>query len=673
MDVLHGVTVADPYRWLEDGSSPEVASWVADQNARTRSVLDALPHRPPLHRRLVELLRTGVSVGPSVAGPHLFTLDREGSADQARLTVRSSTGSSDARVVLDPVSLTGDVTASIDWYHPSRDGQLVALGLSSSGDERSVLRILDVASGGLLPEPDVIADTRAASVAWAPDGSGFAYTRYPPGADFGRTVFWHELGRDAADDPLVFAVSPEDETAWPDVSISPDGRWLVVTVEWGWTRTDVHLIERATGRRRTVIEGVEGVTWASVAGDRLYALTNVDAPRGRIVTADVASPAVTSWRTLVAEDATGDGAVLESFAIAGPSLFVGVGLHAASRLRRHRLDDGGLVEEVGLPEIGSLAGMDAEPEIERLFLGFTSFTRPSGVWRWTPKAGLEPWAVHEGPVDPDAYHVEQVRYPSSDGTLVPMFLVRSSTTEVGPSTPTVLSGYGGFAVSSTPAFGAGVVAACDAGMVYAVACIRGGNEYGEEWHRAGMLGAKQQVFDDFAAAAMWLCREGRTSEERLAIRGGSNGGLLVGATITQRPDLCRAAVCAVPLLDMLRFHTFLLGALWTAEYGDPGRAEDFGWLHAYSPYHRVEDGVSYPATLLLTAESDSRVDPMHARKFSARLQAAQADPAGRPILLRVEERAGHGVGKPVTKQADELADTWAFVLWQLGAEVSGRG
>ena len=670
--MLHGVPVADPYRWLEDGTSPEVASWVAAQNDRTRAALDALPHRSVLHRRLVELLRTGVSVGPSVAGPHLFTLDREGSADQARLSVRSSTGWSEARVVLDPTSLTGDVTASVDWYHPSRDGRLVAVGLSSSGDERSVLRILDVASGGLLPAPDVIADTRAASVAWAPDGSGFAYTRYPPGADFGRTVFWHELGRDPADDPLVFAVSPEDETAWPDVSISLDGAWLVVTVERGWTRTDVHLIERATGRWTTVIEGAEGVTWASVIGDRLYAMTNVDAPRGRIVVAPVTSPSVASWSTLVAEDALGDGAVIESFAVAGSSLFLAVGLDAASRLRRHDVGDGALIEEITLPEIGSLDGLEAESEVERLFFGFTSFTRPSGVWRWTPEGGVEPWAVHDGPVDPDDYVVEQVRYPSSDGTLIPMFLARSSTTEVVPSTPTVLTGYGGFAVSSSPVFGAGVVAACDAGMVYAVACIRGGNEYGEEWHRSGMLGAKQQVFDDFAAAAIWLCAEGRTSEERLAIRGGSNGGLLVGATITQRPDLCRAAVCAVPLLDMLRFHTFLLGALWTAEYGDPGRAEDFGWLHAYSPYHHVDDGVVYPATLLLTAESDSRVDPMHARKFAARLQAAQADPTGRPVLLRVEERAGHGVGKPVTKQADELADTWAFVLWQLGAEVSGR-
>ncbi len=664
VDVIHGVPVRDPYRWLEDGSSPEVAAWVDEQNRRTRAVLDALPHRRVLHGRLVELLGPPVTVAPTVAGDRLFTLDRAGDDDQAALVVRSALDRGvPPRTILDPVALGGgdDVTASIDWFHPSRDGRLVAFGTSEAGSERSTLRVLDVDSGTLLA--DVIPETRAASVAWSPDGSGFAYTVYPPDSDFGRHVRWHVLGTAPGDDPVVFEAL-EDTTAWPDVTVSDDGRWLVVHVEYGWTRTDVFLIERSTGRRDTVIEGVEAVTWARVAGSTLWAWTNLDAGRGRVVRAGVAEPAV--WTTVVAE---GDD-VIESFAVARSALLVGYGSHAASRLRRFDLDGrgGDLVE---LPGVGSLAGLDGEPDRDEIFVGFTSFTTPPGVWRWTPDAGstLEPWVVNEAAFDAAAFEVEQVRYPSGDGTLVPMFLVRHRSTAVGPSTPTVLTGYGGFAVSMSPAFGAGLVALCEAGVVYAVACLRGGSEYGEDWHRAGMLANKQQSFDDFAAAATWLCESGRTSADRLAIRGGSNGGLLVGATITQRPDLCRAAVCAVPLLDMVRFDRFLIGALWTAEYGDPADPEAFRWLYAYSPYHHVDDGVAYPAVLLLTAESDSRVDPMHARKFAARLQAATSAGDTHPVLLRVESRAGHGAGKPVTKQADELADTWAFVLWQLGAEV----
>jgi prolyl oligopeptidase len=667
VDVIHGVPVRDPYRWLEDGSSPEVAAWVDEQNRRTRAVLDALPHRRVLHGRLVELLRTPVTAAPTAAGGRLFTLDRAGDADQAVLVVRSAVDRDGvpARTILDPVVLGGghDATASIDWFHPSHDGRLVAFGMSDAGSERSTLRVLDVDSGTLLAA-DVIPDTRAASVAWALDGSGFAYTVYPPQSDFGRHVRWHGLGGSPGDDVVVFEAL-EDTTAWPDVSISDDGRWLVVHVEYGWTRTDVFLVERATGRRVTVIEGVEAVTWAQVVGATLWAWTNLDAGLGRVVRADVAEPS--AWTTVVPERDD----VIESLVVSRSSLLVGYGSHAASRLRRFALDGGG-GEEIALPGVGSLAGLDGEPDRDEVFVGFTSFTTPPGVWRWTPREGgttLEPWVVNEAVFDAAAFEVEQVRYPSGDGTSIPMFLVRHRSTVVGPSTPTVLTGYGGFGVSMSPAFGAGLVALCEAGVVYAVACLRGGSEYGEDWHRAGMLGNKQQSFDDFAAAATWLCESGRTSPERLAIRGGSNGGLLVGATITQRPDLCRAAVCAVPLLDMVRFDRFLIGALWTAEYGDPADPDAFRWLYAYSPYHHVDDGVAYPAVLLLTAESDSRVDPMHARKFAARLQAATSTGATHPVLLRVESRAGHGVGKPVTKQADELADTSAFVLWQLGAEV----
>ncbi|MGH9276761.1 MAG: prolyl oligopeptidase family serine peptidase, partial [Acidimicrobiales bacterium] len=389
------------------------------------------------------------------------------------------------------------------------------------------------------------------------------------------------------------------------------------------------------------------------------------APRGRVISAPLDRPQAEHWVDVVPEGS----AVIEALTIAGGSLLVSTSEHAVSHLWRYALDGSG-GQEMGLPEPGAIVGIDAEPAVERAFVTFTSFARPPALWRWEAGESLEPWSHHVSPIDPARYEVRQVFYESTDGARVPMFLI----SQPGSSSPqpAVLTGYGGFAIASTPAFSPGIVAWCDAGGLYALAGIRGGGEYGEEWHEAGMRHRKQQVFDDFAAAAAWLADQGLTTPERLAIRGGSNGGLLVGATVTQRPDLCKAAVCAVPLLDMLRYDRYLIGALWVPEYGDPADPDDFKTLFAYSPYHRVVDGFDYPALLILTAESDSRVDPMHARKFAARMQTAvqgvRATQAGADslILLRVESRAGHGLGKPRWKQADELADTWAFIVWQLG-------
>jgi prolyl oligopeptidase len=544
----------------------------------------------------------------------------------------------------------------------------VAYGVSEAGSEQGTLRILDVDTGELLP--DAIPNVRHPSPAWLPDGSAFAYSRLPDPATvaegeegYWETVWWHEVGQPGADaDTLV--LGDLDRTALPVAAISPDGRWLALHVHLMPTRTDVVLVDRSTGGRTTVVEGEEASTWCQVVGDHLYAVTNLGAPRGRVVRASVHAPRAAEWETIVAPSE----AVIEAAVVAGESLLVSSTEHAVSRLHRYPLDGSG-GEEVALPDMGSVVGLDADPAADRAFLSFTSFTRPSALWRWTPGGGggVEPWSRLPSPVDPGAFVTEQVRYASTDGTDVPMFLVRAAGTVPSPGTPTVVSGYGGFAIPSTPGFSVGLAAFCERGGVYAVPGIRGGGEYGEDWHRAGMLDRKQQVFDDFAAAADWLVANDRTSSERLAVRGGSNGGLLVGATITQRPDLCRAALCAVPLLDMLRYHRFLIGALWVPEYGDPDDADQFTALAAYSPYHHVVDGTAYPATLILAAASDSRVDPMHARKFAARLQAATSTPEERPILLRIETRAGHGQGKPAWKQADELADTWSFLVWQLGA------
>jgi len=672
VDVIHGTEVPDPYRWLEDGESDQTAAWVAAQNARTRAVLDAVPQRAHLYGRILTLLQVGTVGSPAVARDRVFTLEREG-------TSTSRCSSCAARSI--PPPTPGCWSTPTGWRPTTPRPSTGSRPRPTAGwwptacprpaAKHGTLRLVDVDTGERLP--DAVPHVRHPSVAWLPDGSAFAYSRLPDPATvpegeegYWESVWWHGVGDDPDADRLVLGAEHGlHKTALPMAVMSPDGRWLVLHVHLMPTRTDVILVDRGTGTRTVVVEGEEASTWCQVVDDRLYAVTTLGAPRGRVVSASLDRPQAEHWDTIVPETT----AVVDTAVIAGPSVLVASTEHAVSRLHRYALDGSG-GEEVALPDFGAVGALDADPAAERAFLTFSTFTRPPGLWRWTPAGGLEPWTRFPSPVDADRFDVEQVFYPSTDGALVPMFLVRARTTTPSPGTPTVLSGYGGFAIASTPAFGPGLVAFCEAGGVYAIAGIRGGGEYGEDWHRAGMLARKQQVFDDFHAAADWLVAQGRTGRDTLAIRGGSNGGLLVGAAITQRPDLCRAAVCAVPLLDMLRYHRFLIGALWVPEYGDPDDPDDFAHLLAYSPYHRLVDGAVYPATLLVTAESDSRVDPMHARKFAARMQAATAEPDERPVLLRVESRAGHGVGKPAWKQADEAADTWAFVLWQLRGQGS---
>jgi prolyl oligopeptidase len=669
VDVLHGTEVPDPYRWLEDGDDPATTEWVEAQNRRTGDTLAGLPGRARLHAELSGLLRAGSSVACSVAGDRVFSLERWGLHDQAVLVVRSAKAHGPARSLVDPHRQTGDTTAAIDWYHPSIDGSLVAYGLSTGGDERSTLHILDVETGEQLS--DRIPHTRAASLAWAPDGKAFAYTRYPDAASvpedergYWRKVFWHQLGDRWQDDDLLWDSLP-DKTAWTNVSLSRDGRWLLLHISLGWSRVDVHLIDRASGARTVLIEGIEAVSSLTVVRDEIVGITTLDADRGRVVSAPIVTAWHDNWCTIVPESDN----VLEAFVATSESLLVLSSRAAVSNLDRYEFDGTGH-RAVELPGLGSLAGLSGSRDRDHAFFSFTSFATPPTLFRWASDT-VEDWSqlrrFDVGGQPQGDYVVEQVRYPSTDGNDVSMFLVRASATTPSPDTPCVLTGYGGFSIIMGPAFSAAVVAVCDRGGIYAVANIRGGAEEGEQWHRAGMRDSKQQSFDDFIAAADWLVAEGYTSRSHLAIRGGSNGGLLMGAAITQRPELCRAVQIAVPLLDMIRYHRFLIARLWIPEYGDPEHPEDFAWLWRYSPYHRVVDGVCYPATLLTTAAGDSRVDPLHARKMAARLQAATSCGAARPILLREELEAGHGQGKPVSKQADELADVLGFLFWQLAS------
>ena len=658
-DVLHGVTVADPYRWLEDGDSAEVAEWVAAHNLRTREALDARPSWGRWRERLAALTDLPTVLSATVRGSLLFVEERPAGADQFVLTVRSADDPAVApRVLLDPAVLAADGAVAVDWWYPSPDGALVAYGLSEGGTEASVLHVLRTSTGAELDES--IADTRAASVAWLPDASGFWYTRYPDGDEYHRHVRFHALGADPADDRVVLDDFPTAES-WPEVQVSDDGAWLLVEVMVGWGRVDVRLLEVATGTWTDVVSGVEARSNFVFHGAELVGTTTLDAPNGRLVAASLAAPA--TWRTVVAER----DVVLGGLVSRGADVLVVASSNGVDTIEAWTADGvgGPAVADQGLVAVQSL---DASTDSGAAFVTLATFDAPPAVYRLGAD-GLQRWCPDRPAADvvPELV-VEHLSYPSLDGTEIGIFVLHRADVSPSASIPLILTGYGGFAISESPAWMIYLVAWCAAGGVAAIAGLRGGLEHGEAWHHAGRRSNKQNVFDDFHAAADWLVSSGFTSRSRLAIVGRSNGGLLVGAALTQRPDLARAVWCGVPLLDMVRFPQFLIARLWTDEYGDPDAADEFGWLHAYSPYHQVVDGADYPAVLFTTAEGDSRVDPLHARKMAALLTAAAAGQDERPVLLFQEGRAGHGVGKPASMRVAEYADALAFFAWQLGVE-----
>ena len=669
VEVMHGETIPDPYRWLENGDDPDTREWTERQNALTESYLARVPARARIRRRLDDLLAIGAISVPTPAHGRYFYQRRDGRQNQPVLYVRDGADGQD-RALVDPNALDPAGTTALDWYFPSDDGRLLAYGLSENGSEQSVLHLLDVERGAVLP--DRILRTRAADLAWLPDASGFYYTRYPASGEvpegeehYHRAIYFHALGADPTADPLVHR--PARKEYWPSVSVSPDGRWLLVGVARTFDQTDLYLGDRRAGLAPPLVPVAENLPASfdgEVAHDRLFLRTNLDAPTYRLYEVSPERPERGHWRELVPPR---PDAVLEGVRVLRHRLALSYLERASSRLRLTDLD-GSLRHEVALPTLGSLFGVSGEWDGEETFFGFSSYTVPPTVYRIDLARDEQTlWRRVEADVDSERFEVRQVQVPSRDGTPVSMFLVHPRGLLRTGEAPVYLTGYGGFNISMTPAFSRSLLLWLEQGGVVAIPNIRGGGEYGEAWHQGGMLGRKQNSFDDFVAAAEWLVREGYTRPSRLAAAGGSNGGLLMGAVLTQRPDLFGAVVVQVPLLDMLRYHRFLIARLWIPEYGSPDEPAEFAWLRAYSPYHHVRPGTAYPAVLLATAESDTRVDPMHARKMAARLQAATS--SGRPVLLRLEARAGHGAGKPLSKVLDELTDTWTFVFSELGVEV----
>jgi prolyl oligopeptidase len=662
-DTLHGVVVPDPYRWLEDFESDEAQTWIGEQNAYTENVIGAFPDREQIRARLDDLFQIPNLGYMWERSDRLFFLRRDPENEQQVLYVQRGVDAEPTKLI-DPEDWTEDTPVDLDWWFPTSDGELLAFGLSESGSEESTLRVMDVDSKELLP--DLIPYTRAASLAWREDKTGFYYSRFPAPGEvpddeiyYHRKVYYHEMGTDPSGDPLVFGEDLEMEV-WTGISLSTNGRFLI-GYAWRGTVNDLYLKDLAAGSGwRPLIVGLTARSSGVAIGNEFFMLTEHDAPNGRLFRVDLTRPGREHWVEIVPESQHS----IESFLYVSDRLFVRYLEDAKSKISVFDRN-GKHLTDIDLPDMATVFDWTGDWEGDDVFIAISSYLLPPRFLRYELETGeLETHLAVEAPIDTEPYVTEQVWFTSKDGTKVPMFLVHRKEIQLDGSNPTVLTGYGGFTSSMQPSFARNRYLWLDHGGVWAEPNIRGGGEYGEEWHRDGMLANKQNSFDDFIAAAEWLVENGYTSPERLAVWGGSNGGLLVGAFATQRPDLAGTVICDVPLLDMVRFHKFYAARIWTPEYGSPEVPEEFEWLFAYSPYHHIVDGTEYPAILFTTAESDSRVHPSHAMKATARLQAASA--SDRPILLFFEREAGHGMGLQMSTILDQYVDYYSFLFQQMG-------
>jgi prolyl oligopeptidase len=671
VDDYHGTKVTDPYRWLEDTDSAETHAWVEAEDKVTFGYLDQLPYRQAIHDRLTKLWNYERFTVPNQEGGRYFFQHNNGLQNQNVLFVAESLNA-EPRVLLDPNTLSPDGTVALAGAAISDDGKLMAYGIATSGSDWTEWHVRDIDTAKDLS--DDLKWVKFSGASWSKDNKGFFYSRYdePKGAamrdtNYFQKLYYHRLDTAQTEDTLIYE-RPDNKEMLFGGSVTDDGHYLIIEVSQGTSPKNRLYYKDLTQPDSQVVRLLDDFDaryqFVDNDGPVFWFQTDLDAPRGRLIAIDTRHPERANWKTVVPQNAD----KLEFANTVDNSFLLGYLKDARTEVRVYDLK-GAFLRNVDLPGIGTASGFGGKRKDKETFYGFTSFISPTTVYRYDPEAGKS--AVFRQPkvdFDPSRYETKQIFYNSKDGTRVPMFLTYKKGLKLDGQNPVLLYGYGGFDISLTPSFSVPNLVWLEMGGVYALATLRGGGEYGEEWHQAGMKLKKQNVFDDFIAAAEWLIANKYTSTPKLAIRGGSNGGLLVGACLTQRPDLFGATLPEVGVMDMLRFHKFTIGWAWTSDYGSSDNPEEFKALYAYSPLHNLKPGTKYPPTLIATSDHDDRVVPGHSFKFAATLQADQAGPA--PVLIRIETKAGHGAGKSITKLIDETSDSWSFLAHNLDMKVT---
>lgn len=672
IETLHGIEVADPYRWLEDLNSEKTATWVEEQNKVTADYLSTIDSKDAISKHLTKLWNYERQGVPFAEGGRYFFSKNDGLQNQAVLyTTRDL--AKEGTVLLDPNTLSEDGTVSLNGYEVSPDGKHLAYSVSKSGSDWIEWRVRNIETGEDLA--DRLQWSKFSGAAWSKDGKGFYYGLFAKpeeGDEFtakntDKKIHYHRLGTPQGDDKLIY--ERPDQPLWGlYAGVTDDGNYLLIHVSRGTDTKNALFYKDLTSEDSEVVELLPdfdaSYSYVTHLGQTMFIETDLDAPRSKLIAIDLTQSEKENWKTIIPESKN----TLRSVSHVGGILLANYMSDAHSEVLRFDLE-GHSLGKVDLPGLGTVGGFSGKADDEETYYVFTSFTSPGTIYRYQISSNQSSvFRKSKAEIDSDTYETKQVFYPSKDGTQIPMFIVHKKGIELNGQNPTYLYAYGGFNISLTPNYSPATIAWLDMGGVYASPNLRGGGEYGEEWHQAGMKDRKQNVFDDFIAAAEYLIAENYTSTPKLAIAGGSNGGLLVGACLVQRPGLYGACLPAVGVMDMLRFHKFTIGWAWEAEYGSPDNAEEFPAIHAYSPYHNLKKGTSYPATMVTTSDHDDRVVPAHSYKFAAALQAANAGPE--PMLIRIETKSGHGAGTPTTKQIEQAADKFAFLSKELDFEVS---
>ena len=654
-DTLHGVEIADPYRWLEDQESPETRAWIDEQNAYTDKIMAQLPGQEELRATITKLMNIDEMSIPQERGGRVFYSRRDAGQD-LWISYWREGFDGEEQVLIDPHPLSEDHTTSAGLRGLTPDGTLATIAIRKGGVDEVDVIFRDVATGEDLP--DTLGTALYYSIAVLPDKSGMYFVRRDPE---GPRLYYRDMGAEPGSEQLIFGEDVEARY-FIGAEVTDDGHYLLIDIGYGWTRSDVYIKDLvADGPIEPVAVGVNALFAGFYEDGKFYIHTNLDAPNYKLMVVDAAKPEIENWTELIPER---ESAVLQFVSPAGGKLFASYLENVQSRIVA--FDTGGNeLGEIAFEGIGSVGGMVGNWESNTAFFSFQSFNVPFTIYRYNTDTGeQEEWYKEEVPFDGSKYEVKQVWYESKDGTKIPMFITHAKGIELDGSHPVFLTAYGGFGASMTPGFSAQAAVWLEHGGIYAEPNLRGGGEFGEAWHEAGKLDKKQNVFDDFIAAAEYLIDNGYTKPEKLAIRGGSNGGLLVTAMLTQRPDLYGAIICTYPLIDMVRYHMFLLGSTWISEYGSADDPEQFPYILEYSPYQHVKKGEKYPAVLFITGDGDTRVAPLHARKMTALVQASTG--SDKPVMLRYHTKAGHSGGQPISEQIDNMVETLSFLFWQLG-------